>query len=280
MFTPDVASLDALRFDGQSPRFPRKIAVDDESILHWMLVNGDIIRLMMSIGAMGYQVCEPLLVVRTEEPDAYRVVDGNRRLAALRLLRNPELASCREKTVAQTAAEAVCRDITAIPVLIYPSRKEILVRMGYRHITGGSHWLAYDQAAYFYNSSLNNNPDPDAFRRYGAMSGLRPGHIKILMEAFDTLVRLGKQDMKRIQIIFPLWCSVLFYDDIREALGLHDSYSGTLEADFNEAGAMSLFQWLFEFPEATDFDKIKSRVAGTRLKSLVDIIKAADDNAS
>ncbi len=103
-----------------------------------MLQNGDLPELMASIASTGYSDAEPLLV--TPGLGGFIVVEGNRRLAALKLLHAPELAPLRKKTIAEVAANAKHKDITNIPVICYEKRQDILDYLGFRHITGVKPW--------------------------------------------------------------------------------------------------------------------------------------------
>ena len=79
--------LERLKFDPQNPRLPEHLkgAEDEDAVIEWMLSSGAIVELMGSIGETGYFPGEPLLAV--DAPDgAYYVVEGNRRLTAVKLL--------------------------------------------------------------------------------------------------------------------------------------------------------------------------------------------------
>ena len=122
-----VLPLDQLHLDPENPRLPKGMRTADESaILQWILVNGCLPPgLMESIAGSDYCYAEPLLVVPAQ--DGYVVVEGNRRLAALRLLHKPELASLREKTIAEIADNARHRNILDIPVICCRNRRELAI---------------------------------------------------------------------------------------------------------------------------------------------------------
>ena len=74
-----------LHFDPQNPRFYRlNSAASDAAIIEEMLDDEGVQDLMASIGQKGYFEGEPLLVA--EEGGRLIVVEGNRRLAAVKLL--------------------------------------------------------------------------------------------------------------------------------------------------------------------------------------------------
>ena len=65
-------------------------SASDEAIIAQLYRGADLSELLLSIAANGYLDIEPLIVV--EEGERIVVLEGNRRLAAIRLFREPELA--------------------------------------------------------------------------------------------------------------------------------------------------------------------------------------------
>src|ERR1700730_12102676 len=85
--------IDDLLFDPKNPRFPFTLDGDnEEEVMEWMLKDATIVELMGSIGVKGYFPGEPLLVVPSKKSDKFYVVEGNRRLCAVKLLNKPHLA--------------------------------------------------------------------------------------------------------------------------------------------------------------------------------------------
>ncbi len=98
-----------LRFDPENPRLPRSLAAgaSESDVLEWMLSDTSLTDLIGSIAAQGYFEGEPLLAVRVpDDPDEFLIIEGNRRLAALKLLTDPRLAPIRKKAVANIVDEA------------------------------------------------------------------------------------------------------------------------------------------------------------------------------
>jgi hypothetical protein len=76
-----VAVVD-LRFDRENPRMPNVLLEDDEATVRHLLDDFDVEELVQSILASGWIDYEPLIVQRGTNV----VFEGNRRLAALRLI--------------------------------------------------------------------------------------------------------------------------------------------------------------------------------------------------
>ena len=72
----------ALRFDRENPRFLDPKAMTEEDIIQWLYDQADVDELIQSILSAGYIDFEPMIVWRKDNT----VLEGNRRLAALRLI--------------------------------------------------------------------------------------------------------------------------------------------------------------------------------------------------
>jgi hypothetical protein len=85
-----------LEFDPENPRFYRlnDRAGSDTAVIEEMLDDESVQDLMLSIGEQGYFPGEPLLVVKKGKK--FVVVEGNRRLAAVKLL-NGDLVAPKKK---------------------------------------------------------------------------------------------------------------------------------------------------------------------------------------
>ena len=103
-----------------------------------MLLDASIIELMLAIGQSGFFVGEALLVVPVGD-DSFTVIEGNRRLASLKLLSEPELATVQKNKIATVISETTERPVL-IPCIIFSTRDEITKYLGYRHITGIKSW--------------------------------------------------------------------------------------------------------------------------------------------
>lgn len=145
-----IATTD-LAFDPENPRFYRlNNSSNVESIVEEMLDKEGAQNLMLSIGQKGYFAGEPLLVVSEDGNAPFTVVEGNRRLAAVKLLNGEIPPPARRKiSIGQIRADAVVKEFpNELPCLVYSARKDVLRYLGYRHITGIQEWDALSKARY------------------------------------------------------------------------------------------------------------------------------------
>ena len=78
-----------LTLDRHNPRFGLSEAIDDEDALRILAETADLEELLNSISERGFENFEP--IVATKQNGKIIVLEGNRRVAAVKLLHNPEL---------------------------------------------------------------------------------------------------------------------------------------------------------------------------------------------
>jgi hypothetical protein len=82
----------------------------------------DFISLVKSIAEFGYVPADPIIVWKNEDNEKYYVAEGNRRLIALKLLREPEKAPKSIRATVRRISSGINRDsIAKIPVCIAPT---------------------------------------------------------------------------------------------------------------------------------------------------------------
>ena len=80
--------LDQLKLDVHNPRLPKLFSTEEktqEEIINKFLADDNLIELMLAIRTEGFFIGEALLVVK--DGDDYIVIEGNRRLSSLKLLK-------------------------------------------------------------------------------------------------------------------------------------------------------------------------------------------------
>lgn len=249
--------LENLIFDDQNPRLPVSLqGVTNESrVIDYMLKFGNIIELMLSIAETGYSDAEPLLVVKASK-EKYMVVEGNRRLAALKLLNNPQIAKVREQSVKAAISGAKYRP-TEIPCILYQNRSDILDYLGYRHITGVKDWGPLEKARYLdqlYQIHIKNTNSDAIYQKLAKMIGSRSDYVLKLHLAFKLYERANNEayfgkKIKQEDISFSWITTALGYSGISAFLGLtdvSDASLSSLKTDHFE----KIFVWMFDEDKA------------------------------
>ena len=145
---PATLPIDKLILDVQNPRLPESLqdGAQDE-LLVFITETYNAIEIARSIASHGYFPSEPLIVVGQDSGD-YVVVEGNRRLVALKLLANPDLL-IRGDDIGEWRALAESVNLPPeVPVVIASDRQAVVPIIGYRHISGIEPWEPYQKARF------------------------------------------------------------------------------------------------------------------------------------
>jgi hypothetical protein len=154
-----------LHLDTKNPRLGREhTARAPREIIQYLFEHDKAMEVAASIATRGYFPNEPLLAVR--EDGRLVVVEGNRRLAALKALREPALLEgTYQRQVERLARRIVDPDLIAsVPVTIAPSRKATDRQIAGRHIgTPVLAWRAENRASFILDK-LAEGYDNNALR--------------------------------------------------------------------------------------------------------------------
>ena len=247
-------TIDQLHFDPMNPRLPSFLnSSNDDQVLMWMLDNGGVTDLIRSIGEQGYFVGEPLLVVHVSDTQ-YTVVEGNRRLAALKLLRDPGLAKYRQSSISRLVSDAH-QDVQTVPCILYKTRDEILDYLGFRHVTGIKSWSPLAKARYLEtlssSSRFANVEDETKYRQLAKIIGSRIDYVKRILagkKLYDhieekSFYNIGGLDEKTIS--FSLVTTALGHPNIWPFIGL-DSPQDLEQEHLDSERLEDLTRWIFE----------------------------------
>jgi len=165
----DIAT-DKLFLDPDNPRLPKDVQGKTEAEILKCLYRGfNLDELADSMLHNGYFDEEPLVVIPRKLPSKlsranvdskefeahisneateFTVVEGNRRLAAAKLITNPELRNQLKIKHWDEPATEIGRDLSLLPVIVYQNRSEVVAYLGVRHIVGIQKWDSFAKARY------------------------------------------------------------------------------------------------------------------------------------
>ena len=140
---------DDLHFDSRNPRLAEYGIAEtssDEDIVSLLWDTMDIEELVQSITASGYFPHEPLIVV--EENGKKVVIEGNRRLAAVKALLLGPAASEEKGWKVPKLDERALSNLENLPARISPGREDSWRYLGFKHVNGPAKWTGYAKAKY------------------------------------------------------------------------------------------------------------------------------------
>ena len=141
-------SPDELYLDPMNPRLTgQEFTINDQvGILRFLWKDKEVAEIVDSISHNGYWRQEVLFT--TLESGKLVVVEGNRRLAAVMLLRSP--AKCREigaRNVPTGLSSSITSTYNTLPVLVC-NRVDLWMYMGFKHVNGPQEWDSIAKAEY------------------------------------------------------------------------------------------------------------------------------------
>lgn len=166
--------VERLDLDPSNPRLPKDLRDKGQTeILSILKRYFDLDELAYSMAENGYFDEEPLVAIPVDIPSKFKkqgplqlsrdvsylsylqdnatrltVVEGNRRLATVKLLLDSDLRMKLGIRGWPSISAEVIEDLQVLPVIIYSSRQEVLRYMGVRHITGIKKWESFSKAIY------------------------------------------------------------------------------------------------------------------------------------
>jgi hypothetical protein len=254
----DFISVGDLRFDPENPRLPSTLdGTSDAAVLKWMVQDTTLLELMGSIGEQGYFPGEPLLVCPWDEQKGgppWKVVEGNRRLAAVVLLTTPSRAPARKNSVAQISRDARHKP-HELPVLTFAKRDDITDYLGYRHVTGIKEWDSLAKAKYLRQlwKKTRARGREGKFKELATRIGSRSDYVERLLSGlsvYDHIVEssfFGLRDVDEERIEFSVLTTALSYKSIAAFVGLSDKDGPAFEFnfEFNNRNLRDLIEWMY-----------------------------------
>ena len=190
-----------LQLDRQNPRLIGEAESGSDDVVIARLYRGEELdELLQSISANGYLDIEPFVVMNGSENDSLIVLEGNRRLAALRLLREPDLvdriSSLEKRSIRVPSVNDSLRG-TLEQVSVYPvaNRDNARAFIGFKHINGPKRWEAYAKAKFaadWYKSRASNNVGLDVIAE---SIGDRHDTIKRMVSAIYVLEQAESEEL-------------------------------------------------------------------------------------
>ena len=149
MNTAEINSMKVsdLTFDLKNPRLPEfdlNDSATEAEVIRVLWEAMDVKELVMSIAASGFFSHEPLVVA--EEGGKNVVIEGNRRLAAVKILLNPALAEDLKADL-PAITEDEKRALQELPTM-RGTHKDAWRYLGFKHVNGPAKWSSYAKSLY------------------------------------------------------------------------------------------------------------------------------------
>ena len=267
-----------LTFDSKNPRLVDSGLKDNSTeaeIIEVLWNTMDVRELVMSIAASGFFSHEPIIVAKENGKNV--VIEGNRRLAAVKLLLDPELSPKLSPNVPQISTD-VKRDIRELPAVI-STREKSWRYLGFKHVNGPAKWSSYAKSQYIANVHRNYGvPLEDIAKQIGDTHKTVQRLFRGLMviEQAETMKVFSRADRWNNHFSFSHLYAGIDYDGIGSFIGLHDEKeekdAPVPEENKSELGELCL--WLYGSKKDNRQPVIRSQNPG--LRQLNAVIKSGE----
>lgn len=239
-----------LDFDTKNPRFPAEIAEGPvEDLIQRFVRDERLLEIVESIGRQNFFPGEPLLVVRNKR--RFTVVEGNRRLAALKLLTG-EIDPPEGRISIENAIREAEFHPDTVPCLIFPDQGKIIKYLGFRHITGIKPWGALQKARYMQRLRNDNYRKTDyatSLKFLAKETGSKAGYLGQMLTALALYEKAELHNFYKYKIDvedidFSILSTALSYSAVSEFLNLESRNDPSLTG-LNEENLKDLIFFLF-----------------------------------
>ncbi|MDO8150197.1 hypothetical protein [Isoptericola sp. b408] len=145
-------ALDSLRLDERNPRLPEELHGSPQlALAKHLAAVADALQIAESIVDNGFFGTEHIVVTPDpQDPDAFVVLEGNRRVTALLGLSSAEVRAEFDQPARWHAIgpESGISPTSLVPAVVVPNREEAAPMIGFRHFTGIKKWGPFEQARY------------------------------------------------------------------------------------------------------------------------------------
>ena len=129
-----------LLFDPNNPRLPELLGKNQTEIFRFLVDEIGIEDVLQSIAASGVIEGDPIIGRKAENEGQFYVIEGNRRLAALKLLNGEKIGDGEvEPTVPQISAPAA-PTIRKVKIQVGWTEQDLDAYLGYKHVTATREW--------------------------------------------------------------------------------------------------------------------------------------------
>jgi DNA-binding CsgD family transcriptional regulator len=226
--------VDYLTLDYNNPRFEidsyQKRDTEIDTIRALCSIS-DVKELIDSISDNGYLPVEPMIVYKEPSQSEYTVLEGNRRLAALKILRSEKIA--RELNISAPKLDGKkLRTTENIKVFRVKSSLDARAYIGFKHINGPQRWDAYAKAKFatkwYKDFRKQGKTIEDVARQLGDNNDTVRSYVSsvlVLEQAEKNGIYNIKEKTNKGKLAFSHLYTALDRPEYREFLGLKQGWN-------------------------------------------------------
>jgi hypothetical protein len=230
----NLNALSDLELDPENPRLSRRYRGKDQAgLIEAMIAQFDVLSLAEAIASAGFLEFDPIAGYSVEG-GMVRIREGNRRVAAAKLLLEPTLAPLRYQRACGALSDSVTpetrRDLESLRVQVWdnPDSIELTAYIGYRHVTGVRPWPPVEKARYIADLIESESL---SYKQVADRIGSKPRHVERHYLAYQMVEQGISEEVpgaENMEDSFGVLLRALQAKGIPEFLGIN--YTGVSKA--------------------------------------------------
>ena len=252
----EYLETDMLNLDPKNPRLREDQHGLSQPELLDVMMDWGLEEIAASVVENRFWAHEAIIVVREKlAPQAKQasivVVEGNRRLAAVRLLlaaRAGKASSSRWKELASKLTKSEVEELKHLPTIAADDRRDVDAYLGFRHVTGIKQWEPHEKAAFIAKLVDSGLSYEEVMRRIGSKTPtVRQNYVAYKL--FHQLEELDEVDLERVRDKFSVLFLSLRSSGTQTYLGIDidadpKKASKPLQSKYRQ-NAVRFARWLF-----------------------------------
>ncbi|WP_080708462.1 ParB/RepB/Spo0J family partition protein [Aeromonas hydrophila] len=230
-------SPDMLLLDVSNPRLFNGGHISSNStqdeLVKELADTADLKELIESIAENGYLSIEPLIVM--EKDDKYVVLEGNRRLAAIKLLRDRELARRCRVSIPDILKPEVEGSLAEVSAYLVSNEEEARSFIGFKHVNGPHKWDSFAKAQFAYRWYISERENGLTIDDITKKLGDSNNTVRSIVSAMFIIEQAKKQNIYDVQndrmtpkFAFSHFYTALNRSEYKDFLGLEKDWSAQL----------------------------------------------------
>jgi hypothetical protein len=129
-----------LLFDPRNPRLPSEIGTSEKEIFRFLVDEIGVDDLLNSIASSGVIEGDPIIARPAEVAGKFYVIEGNRRLAALKMLNGQKIGDGQAEPSVPDVPPSVAASFRQVTVQTGWDEDQLEAYLGYKHVTATREW--------------------------------------------------------------------------------------------------------------------------------------------
>ncbi|HGN2285727.1 TPA: ParB N-terminal domain-containing protein [Proteus mirabilis] len=196
-YTTSKIAPEHLLLDYKNPRLftghEFDVKAEQSELVKSLARTADLEELIKSISENGYLPIEPMVII--ERDGKYVVLEGNRRLAAIMLLKDKGLARECKIVTPKELTDEVNKSLEKVSVYLVEKESEARSFIGFKHVNGPHKWDSFAKAQFAYNWYISERDNgltiDDITRKLGDSNNT----VRSIVSAMFVLEQAKREDV-------------------------------------------------------------------------------------